>query len=343
MLKNGLTCCLAFCALLSGCQFLSGSGLSSQAPEGPQVSFFYNNLKVAGQTGNLVADSHGNIYYPNINGWVIEKIDSNGNQTVFAGSGADAYTDGVGTGASFYAPYLIAIDQNDNLFVADGFKIRKVTSSAVVTTVATMPDGGVPRGITADSSGNVYFVWDDNGVSTHTIKKITSGGTITTFAGSGNAGYVDDTGTAAELNSPADMVTDSSGNIYVADTGNYRMRKVSPSGVVTTFAGSGNPEVQDGFGTSASFGFFDGYAHMAMDPFGNIYIGDMTGIGASRTDVIRKLSPNGTVTTYCGSENWNSSIGSCPEISAVSRFGVAVAADGTVYFADVDVLFKISN
>ena len=315
---------------------------SSSSTSSLQVSLVNSSMHLAGSNGNIAIDSHGNIFYPDINGWVIRKIDTLGNQTVFAGNGIDAYIDGTGTGASFYAPYLVTIDRNDNLYVADGVAIRKINPTGIVTTIVSNIGTALPYGIAADSSGNVYFV---NGFATsaHVIQKSTPGGVISTFAGSGVAGSADGTGTAAEFNSPRDLVVDSSDNIFVADTGNHLIRKISPAGLVSTFAGNGAQSIQNGIGRDASFYFYDSYGHIAIDHSDNIFVGDMTGIDSNRNDTIRKISPDGTVSTYCGKGNSTLATGACSDISAISRFGVGIAPDGTVYFVDTDGLYKISQ
>jgi sugar lactone lactonase YvrE len=311
----------------------------------PLVVQHSSSMSVAGMTGNLAVDSSGNVFYANTNGSTIVKVDPSGTQTVFAGNGSYSNVDGTGTAASFGYPYLVATDSNDNIYVADANKIRKITPGQVVTTVTTMPDGGTPRGIAADSSGNVYYVWDNYGSTTHVILKITPGGTITTLAGSGTAGDVNGTGASASFNTPNDLVVDSAGNIFVADTGNYKIKKITPGGVVTAFAGSGVQGMSNGIGSAASF-FFSGssgyfYSHMGIDGSNNIYIGDMDMASPNGRNFIRKIASDATVTTYCGVVSGPMNVGGCATVSVYSRFGVAVGIDGTVYFADTSSLNKI--
>lgn len=321
---------------------------SCEAPTTPStsqriVSSFFSGINVAGQTGNMAIDSNNNIYYPDPNGYEIQKITPSGVQSVFAGNGTNAYTDGTGVGASFYAPRLIAIDSNDNLYLADGFKVRKITSSGVTTTLASMSNSGDFRGIAADKNGNVFVVWDDGSPSTHQIQKISSAGVVSVFAGSSSSGDSDGTGVAASFNYPISLAVDSSNNLFVADTGNYLIRKISPTGEVTKFAGSGFSGYEDGIGQSASFHFYNSYSHMAIDSLDNIFVGDLQGVGSTDYRVIRKITSLGSVTTYCGTNsNSFTPTGSCDSVAVISRFGIGVDSDGYVYFADTSGISRVS-
>ena len=128
-----------------------------------------------------------------------------------------------------------------------------------------------------DSSGNVYVADRSN----NRIRKITAGGVVTTLAGSGTAAYADGTGTAASFYNPEGVAVDSSGNVYVADLVNNRIRKITAGGVVTTLAGSGTAAYADGTGTAASFNYPDG---VGVDSSGYVYVGDMN------NNMIRKIT-----------------------------------------------------
>src|SRR6185437_5909379 len=140
------------------------------------------------------------------------------------------------------------------------------------------------KGLATDLAGNIYFAEDEAG----TIRKITPGGSVTTLVGTPGKhfGYRDGPAATALFNSPAALTVDTAGNIFVADAGNYRIRKITTDGMVTTFAGSGLHEGVDGVGTAASF---DGPNDIHCDLNGNLYVADVTGI--------RKITPDGVVTT----------------------------------------------
>jgi streptogramin lyase len=182
------------------------------------------------------------------------KISSGGEITLFAGkAGATGSTDGPASDARFAAPRGLAVDPQGNVYVADesSSTIRKITVARVVSTLAGIAgtngsnDGaGVtatfsgPRALAVDTLGNVYVADTDN----QTIRKITPGGMVSTLAGkAGEAGKVDGVGAAARFSEPRGITADSMGNIYVADSGNAAIRRITPSGVVTTVAGPVKP------------------------------------------------------------------------------------------------------
>jgi sugar lactone lactonase YvrE len=251
------------------------------------------------------------------------------------GSGSAAYADGAGNSASFNYPVGVAADSNGNVYVADAnnHRVRKITSGGVVTTLAgsglnLYNDGtGVlasfksPLGIVVDTTGNVFVADEED----HRIRKITSGGVVSTLAGSGSAAYADGTGTAASFHYPAGIALDISGNLYVADSANNRIRKITPGGVVSTLAGSGNAAYADGTGTAASFSFPDG---VAMDLSGNVYVTD------SNNDRIRKITPEGEVTTFAGSGAETILDGTGTSASFFSPSGITVDGVGNFYVAD---------
>lgn len=231
----------------------------------------------------IAVDSTGNVYVADTNNFKIRKITPTGVVSTFAGSGITGSTDGTNTNASFGTVYGIAVDADGNIYVADTnkFKIRKITSSGVVSTFAGSGIGGSvvdgtgtaasfssPSGVAVDSSGSNIYVSDTNA---RKIRKITSSGVVTTFAGSDSVGPTDGTGTSASFGPMHGIAVDSIGNIYVADTGENKIRKITSLGVVTTIAGSGSKGSTDGIGTSASFSNPHG---IAVDSAGNVYVTD---------------------------------------------------------------------
>ena len=268
----------------------TGTGASFNSPNGTAV------------------DSAGNVFVADLANRTIRKIAPSGAVTTFAGStGLQGTNDGVGSTARFTAPMSIAVDNSNNLYVADqgGNTIRKITPGAAVTTLAGLgkiagTNDGVgnaarfvgPEGVAVDSAGNVYV--SDTG--NDTIRKITPGGVVTTLAGSaGQSGTMDGTNSVAQFHTPRGIAVDSATNIYVADSVNSTIRKlvlVGTNCVVTTLAGgaSANGSV-DGTGSAARFHFPYG---VAVDGAGNLYAVDRS------NDDIRKITPAGVVTTFAG-------------------------------------------
>jgi sugar lactone lactonase YvrE len=255
--------------------------------------------------------------------------------TTLAGSGKPGFADGAGAQASFKYPAGIALDESCNIYLADAYnnRIRKITPAGVVTTLAGSGKEGFadgmgidavfngPAGIAIDRDGNIYTAeWKG-----HRVRKITPAGVVSTLAGSGKAGFSDGTGTEASFNTPEGVALDSKGNVYVADSANHKIRKISPSGVVTTLAGSGQKGFVDGAGAEA--GFMDPKG-VALDSIGNIYVGDM------KNHCIRKITPGGVVTTLAGSGKLGSENGRGAEASFNRPFGPAVDGQGNIYVAD---------
>ncbi len=185
----------------------------------------------------LAVDSSGNVYVGDTNNNLIQKISANGSATTLAGSGSPGSSDGTGKAASFNSPKGLAVDSSGNVYVADTNNnvIREISPNGVVTTLAgsagvtgaTNGTGSAasfyqPTGVAIDFSGNIYVADSYNNL----IREITSGGVVSTLAGSGVAGYADGTGTTASFTNPSGVAVDSSGNVYVSDTGNELIRKI---------------------------------------------------------------------------------------------------------------------
>jgi len=253
-------------------------------------------------------DSSGNIFVADAGNDTIRKVTSAGAVTTIAGTASSGYNDGTGTAARFNKPDAIAVDSSGNMYLADtgNDTIRKITPAGVVTTLAGAPgligsaDGtgnfarfSVPGGLVVDGSGNVYVADSGNG----TIRKVTSVGVVTTFAGTAEKfGAADGTGAAAEFNNPQGIAVDGSGNLYVSDTGNNTIRKITPAGVVTTLAGSaGKAGEMDGTGGAA---LFNGPTGLVADVSGNLYVAD------TNNNAIRKVTPAGVVTTLPNAGNF---------------------------------------
>jgi sugar lactone lactonase YvrE len=224
-------------------------------------------------------DNQGNVYISEEAPPRVRKITKAGEVTTVAGDLTIGYNEGTGTAAKFKSPSGIAVDDLGNLYVADqhNHAIRKITPAGVVTTLAGGIQGNAdgtgtaaqffrPTGVVADKQGNV-FVAD---LFNHRIRKITAAGVVTTIAGS-SAGYEDGSGATAKFSYPAGLALDKEGNLYVADSENHRIRKITQAGVVTTFAGNTTQGVSDGLATAAQF-----YVprEIDIDAAGNVYIAD---------------------------------------------------------------------
>ena len=176
-----------------------------------------------------------------------------------------------------------------------------------------------PSGVAVDGAGNVYVADCHN----HRIRKITASGVVSTLAGSGTSGYADGTGTSAQFDYPTGVAVDGAGNVYVADSDNHRIRKITASGVVSTLAGS-TYGYTDGTGTSAKFYYPRG---VAVDGAGNVYVADRV------NHRIRKITASGVVSTLAGSaQGYTDGTGTSAKF--YYPFGVAVDGAGNVYVAD---------
>jgi len=292
-----------------------------------------------------VTDSHGSPFYSRF----ARLIASNPrclNITTLVGGGSRS-ADGNGTAAGFDNPSGIAIDASGNLFVADTFSntIRKITPTGTVTTIAGLAgssgsaDGSIgaarfnlPSGIAIDTTGNLYVADSYN----FTIRKITPAGLVTTFAGqTGNPGSADGSGISAQFCFPRGVAVDASGNLFVADSLNYTIRKITPDGLVTTFAGqAGQQGSIDGTGSAARFFSPDG---IAVDAVGNLFVADW--------GTIRKITPDGLVTTFAGQPGQPGSIdGTSSAAQFFSPSGIAVDAAGNLFVTDTNIctIWKIT-
>jgi fibronectin type III domain protein/NHL repeat-containing protein len=254
--------------------------------------------------------------------------------TTLAGS-TQGFADGAGAAAKFSNPVGVAVDVAGNVYVADAAnqRIRKVTPAGVVTTLAgsgtaAFADGtgaaasfSTPLWVAVDVAGNVYVADGAN----QRIRMVTAAGVVTTLAGSGTAAFADGTGAAASFSGPGGVAVDGSGNVYVADSTNQRIRIVTPAGAVTTVAGSGTGSFADGTGAAASFDYPSGIAVNA----GNVWVAD------SANNRIRKIAPSGAVMTLAGSSAFNpfaDGIGAAATFS--SPQGVALDAADNAYVSD---------
>jgi sugar lactone lactonase YvrE len=247
------------------------------------------------------------------------------------------------TAASLALPAGIAFDSAGNLYLADlnHHIIREVNIAGIATTVAGTGeqgfsgDGGAatsalldsPAGVAVDGAGNIYIADTHN----HRIRKV-SGGTITTIAGTGVAGFSGDNGPAvsATLNNPTALPLDSNGNLYIGDTDNHRIRKIIGT-AISTVAGSGE-QFFSGDGAAATAAGLDSPSGVAVDAASNIYIGD------TRNQRIRVVNPSGIISTLAGngSKAYGGDGGAASGASLARPRGLSVDAQGNIYFADSD-------
>ena len=291
---------------------------------------------------SIAADRAENAYVAEPGSHTIRKITSTGLVTTLAGlAGFRGYGDGMGSAARFDVPQGVAVDGAGNVYVADtgNHTIRQITPGGVVMTLAGRAtfngysDGqggtarfGGPHGVAVDGAGNVYVADSAN----HLIRKITTGGVVTTLAGLAKAyGSTDGPDSSARFNSPEGVAVDGTGNVYVADTGNQTIRKITAGGDVTTLAGlAGAYGSTDDQGAAARFSFPE---QVAVDGVGNVYVAERL------NHTVRKVTPTGVVTTLGGLPG---SYGVTDGMGSSARFngprGVAVDNSGKIYVADTD-------
>lgn len=269
---------------------LAGTGVAG-AQDGPGASATFR------YPDGAVVDSQGNIYITDQSNHKIRKIDTNGIVSTFAGTGTAGFQDGAASEAKFFYPAGMAIDADDNLYIADysNHKIRVITPAGVVSTYAGTIAGNVdgnlataqfngPTGVCLDSQGNLYVADYGN----HKIRKVDTSGMITTFAGNGTAGATDGTATAATFYYPAIVAANSNNELFVTDQNNHKIRKISPTGVVTTYAGTGVAGANDEKATSSTFNSPTG---IVVGPNDKMYIADYA------NHKIRKIQTYGYVIT----------------------------------------------
>lgn len=281
---------------------------------------------------DVAVDSSGNVYVADTYNYCIRKIDTNQNVTTFAGNGTAGFADGTGGPngtAQFGALRGIAIDTSGNLYVLDwgNGSVRKIVPNGTVTTLAGSGQFTNAQDVAVDTSGNVYVADSQN----NRIREIAVNGTVTTLAGNGTYGYVDGTGGAggtAEFELPYGIAVDTSGNVYVGDANDSRVRKIAPNGSVTTLAGNGTFGYANGTGGPGGTAEFAGPYGLAVDSSGNVYVAD------NSNHRIREIAPNGTVTLLAGNGARSYANGAAITAGFDQPTGVAVDTSGNVYVAD---------
>jgi sugar lactone lactonase YvrE len=290
----------------------------------------------------IVVDSGGDIFVADGGNNTIRMITPDGLVSTLAGlAGASGSADNLAGAARFFAPFGLARDKTGNLYVAElgNCAIRKITASGAVSTLAGLANeaGNVdgvginaqfrnPEGLAVNAAGDVFVADTGNSV----IRKIAADGKVVTFAGdAGKIGATDGAGSAARFWQPCAVAVDGAGNVYVSDTWNNIIRKITPAGVVTTIAGlAGNPGNVDGVGADARF---DQPQGIAIGADGSIYVAE------PENRRIRKILRDGSVTTLPRPEAASGGSGFRPSGVAVDGAGILYVTDATA-----SVLWKIS-
>ncbi len=292
---------------------------------------------------SVQVDSSGNLYFADSLNNRIRKL-TGGNVNTFAGNGTLSHSgDGLAaTSAQLNTPLGVAVDAAGNLYIADTLNnvVRRVGTNGVITPFAGNGsagfggDGGAatsaqlsgPQGLALDSAGNLYIADTQN----QRVRKV-SGGSISTFAGTGTAGFGGDGGAAgsAQLNAPFAVAADSAGNVYIAEFGNNRVRKVATNGNISTLAGTG-VSGYSGDGGAATSALLNGPQSVAVDGSGNVYIAD------TANNRVRKVASNGVISTVAGNglAGFSGDGGSGLNAQVGNPTALAVDTVGNLYIAD---------
>lgn len=285
----------------------------------------------------ITSDANGNVYISDFGSHVIRRLTPQGQLSIIAGTGQAGYVDAKDPlEAQFNRPAGLAIDGNNNLYVADreNHCIRRISlTSGDVATMAGFPQAGYsdgqgqqaqfssPIGLGVDGAGNIYI--GDYG--NFRVRKMTPLGVVSTLAGNGQSGFADGSPQVAQFAGVAGVAVDLNNNVYAADALNHRIRKIDGNGMVTTLAGNATSGLLNGTGSAARFNTPYG---VACDANGNVYVADFA------NHAVRRITPQGVVSTVGG----NGTAGAANGAGSTARFnqptGVCVTVNGKVYVAD---------
>jgi gliding motility-associated-like protein len=306
---------------------------------------------------DVATDNSGNIYIGDDQNMVIRKVNSAGIVSDFAGNHIDGYAGdgGPAIAANLSHPTIIGVDIAGNVYLSDqlGREIRKVDLAGNITSLTgNLPPGysgdGGPvglaqfrqiGGLACDVAGNLYI----SDIGNNVIRKVDAAGIITTIAGNGTPGFSGDGGPAisAQLGGPYSVIFDNAGNMYIPDAGNSRIRKVTPAGIISTYAGNGTfgYSGDGGLATAASF---DHPWDLAIDPAGYIFVSD------GGNNVVRKITPAGIISTCAGTgvSGYSGDGGAATAAEMMDICGIACDNAGNVYIVNrgsFNVVRKITN
>lgn len=304
----------------------STSAVTSDGPALDAQLYLPNGLTVDAAGNVLIADTFNSL---------VRRLTPDGRIGTVAGTGDRGAANGPGASATFFLTTAVAVDDAGTIYVCDQQNklIRKIASNGAVSTLAggggSSPKDGVGTAAAFDSPNALY--WDPAGTlyvgDGNMIRKVTPDGSVTTLAGGSASGYVDAVGTAARFNRVAGLVADRQGNLLAADYLNHVIRKVAPSGAVTTYAGlqSATGGLLNGPAASAAF---RGPSGIALDAAGNLYVGEMG------NHLIREVTPAGVVTTLAGNGREDSSDGPGATAGINQPSGLALDASGNLLATD---------
>lgn len=320
----------------------SGVGQGAYSGDGGQATLArLNNPR------GIAVDKKGNVYIADTENNCIRKIDTSGVITTIAGTGVAGYN-GDGMPATLaqlnYPTHIIIDSNNNNIFISDylNSRIRKIDATGFISTIvgtgvagyngdniqATLARIDQPCGLALDKFGNLLIADAGN----NRIRKRSTTGFITTIAGNGTAGFSGDGGipTSAKLSQPAGITLDTSGNLYIVDNINERVRKISTTNIINTIAGIGTQGYTGDGGLATSAKFSNPWG-ICIDALGNLYVTDLNNLR------VRKIDTNGFISTVAGNGTQGfSGDGGSPTLASMTPIGTTVDLLGNIFIADVD-------
>ncbi len=324
---------------------IAGNGFAAPYPGGFAGDGGPATAAELSNTFGVACDKAGNIYIADLENNRIRKVDTGGIITTIAGNGTGGYSGdgGQATAAELNAPSGVAADTAGNIYIVDANNqcIRLVNRTGVISTVAGNGTGGYsgdggpataaelngPSGVAADMQGNIYIAdyWNNR------IRKVNSAGTIYSLAGNGIQGYSGDGGLAlsAELDGPAGVAADKSGNVFIADEFNECIRKINSAGIISTVAGNGINGFSGDRGPATAAELYNPAA-VATDTLGNFYIADFS------NERIRKVSSGDSIYTLAGNgmAGFSGDGGAAAAAELDAPNGVAAGLKGAIFIAD---------